>query len=110
MLGMLRLAGFDPLTQRSLSKPDRLGIVARNVPWNEVRGRSTMTQRTHEKGLQAASVATQPEGAPSDVVYSGPQDAVELDWADYEPDWPPHPKTMDDVVGRTTWMSPNHNY
>ena len=110
LLGMLRLAGFDPLAQRSLTKPDRLAIVARNTIWTEVRGRSEICRRMHEIGLQAASVSAVPEGVPSAAVYNGPQDQVELDWAHYEPDWPTHPKKMDDVVGKTTWMSTNHNY
>ena len=110
MLGMLRLAGFDPLAQRSISKPDRAAIVASNVAWNEVRGRSEICHRMHETGLQASDVPSSPVGIPSTARYTGPEDSVVLDWATYEPDWPPHPTNMDDVVGKTTWMSRDRNY
>jgi 2-polyprenyl-3-methyl-5-hydroxy-6-metoxy-1,4-benzoquinol methylase len=110
MAGMLRLAGLDPLADRSVRKPDRLAIIARNVAWENVRERSDLCVRMHEAGLYATDAIREPEGEPSPAQYSGPTDSVVLDWRSYIPNWAPHPVEMRDVVGKTTWRSTQRNY
>lgn len=105
MLGMLRLTGFDPLADRAITKPDRLAILSKNVAWAEVRQRSPLTVRMHDIGIYATDAQNEPQGEPSTAQYSAQEDSMHLDWNAYVPDWPPHPKAMTDVVGKTTWMS-----
>lgn len=101
MLGMLRLTGFNPLAERWIINADRLAIIAENVAWNAVEGRTALMTRMHEKGVWATDVTPEPEGPPSKARYTGPRDAQLIDWQTYAPNWPPHPKAMQNVVGKT---------
>lgn len=110
MTGMLRLAGFDPLAERSIAGPDRLAIIARNVAYNEVRDRTDICQRMHETGIWDPDVIDVPPGPLSSATYSGPTGARVIDWNTYVPNWAPHPIEQKDVVGSTVWMSSQRNY
>lgn len=104
MLGMLRLAGFNPLAERYILRPGRLAIIARNVPFAEVENRTALCARMHELKLCDPESVSVPVGEQSPIKYVGPRDVQKIDQQSYVPNWPPHPKRMDNVVGTTAWI------
>jgi 2-polyprenyl-3-methyl-5-hydroxy-6-metoxy-1,4-benzoquinol methylase len=111
VLGMLQLAGFNVIATRSMRKPDRLGVLARNVPLDELLAVSEMTAKLHRAGIYDPCFKGElPETPASTAKYHGPEDHVVLDWQVYEPDFAPHPRVMRNVLGSTTWRSVNRNF
>ena len=110
LLGMLRLAGFDPLAIRHIDNPDRIAVIARNVDFQNVRNRADICKRMHETGLQAAEVTAIPSGTTTDIAYYGPEDDIKLDWPTYDVEWPPHPTANKLTVGQSPWLSKNKNF
>ncbi|MEM8770355.1 MAG: methyltransferase domain-containing protein [Pseudomonadota bacterium] len=100
MLGILRMVGLDPIAERSIDNPDRLAVLARNVPFSELRGRPEFLKKIHERGLWTNDVDVVPQGSPSSVSYSGPDDVQKLDWNSYKPNWSPHSDGSKEIVGK----------
>jgi 2-polyprenyl-3-methyl-5-hydroxy-6-metoxy-1,4-benzoquinol methylase len=111
VLGMLRLTGFDVLAVRTIKKPDRIAVVARSVPVDQVRDRPEITRRLHDAGIWDPVFPEIETDAPeATVAYTGPTDDLDLDWRSFTPDFYPHPSTPKPVLGRTTWMAEKRNY
>jgi 2-polyprenyl-3-methyl-5-hydroxy-6-metoxy-1,4-benzoquinol methylase len=111
VLGMMRFAGFDVMSVRTIQKPDRIAVIAENVSILEVRDRTDMMIRLHETSVQDPSFpAALPKIEPANVKYTGPRDRVALDWSVYKPDFYPHPMAPKRVLGKTTWRATARNF
>lgn len=106
VVGLMRLAGFDVLATRTLDDPDRLTVLGRAVPVNEVRARTALTKRIHDVDFcdfdfRLKDLKSSPTR--SSARYSGPLGDARIDQHSFRSDFPFHPAPGARTVGRSAW-------
>lgn len=110
--GLMKLAGFDVLAARTLSAPDRITILGRAVPPDQVRNRSTLLKRIHEVDLCDFEFRLKdhlPPPASSSITFTGQEGEKKIDVKTYAANFPYHPDPSKRTVGTTLWSTPSGN-
>ena len=100
LTGMAKLACFNTLATRSNS-PSRFSMICRADLPDEILDRSTGCEMMHNSGIEDPSFQINAlQSAPqSTIVYSGFDGHRDIDVRNHTPDFAPHPKVMNNVVG-----------
>jgi len=112
ILGLMRLACLDVLTVRTIDGPDRITVLGRAVPPDDVGERTTLTRRIHEIDFcdfDFQIKAFLPSPAMSTITYDGPTGEHRIDHRDHVPNFPFHPSRHQRTVGTTAWNTPDGN-
>lgn len=113
VLGLLKLAGFQPLAVRTITRPDRITVLARATRLDAIEDRTPLLKRIHEVDTCDFDFRYSkylPAPVASTVQYRGPRDEKLIDFKTYEPDFPHHPPRDKGAVGTTRWMSATGNH
>ncbi len=111
LLGMLRFAGFNVLGVRVVLSPDRVAFVCSSGDFDQVSHRSEMMKRLHEAGIQDPTFPSQLPPTPvSKSRFTGRAGDAVIDWSTYVPDFFPHPGNDLPPLGKSPWLSTNHNF
>lgn len=112
VVGMAKLVGLDVIAVRVLKSPTRLAILAQAVMPNQVKGRSPLLEQMHEVDFSDFDFKLQQlelDIPQSSISYSQPEARLVIDRNTYVPNFSPHPRQMNDVVGKTKWMTKSGN-
>ena len=108
--GMAKLAGLDIIATRIIHVPDRIAFLLKVVNPSEVGGRTNLTKKIHETGLQDPALdISNRSGNTSSLSFTGALGDRDLVVKDYQPDFPPHPNKLSNAYGKGVWLSKNKN-
>lgn len=113
VIALMKLAGFDVVAVRTISKPDRVTVLGRTAPLEGISDRTPLLRRIHEVDtcdFDFKYAKSLPSPVQSSIVYSGPCDDLSINYRSYSPDFPLHPPADKEVVGTTQWMSASGNH
>jgi hypothetical protein len=98
-VGLAKLACFDVLATRSCS-PSRFGLVGRAVDPDDVRNRTDLCRKIHERGFtDPAFHLPELSQETSSIEYTGEVGHMNVDVQKYVPNFPPHPRAITNPIG-----------
>lgn len=99
--GLARLACFDIMATR-LSIPSRYTLLGRATLPDDVRGRSEQCKKVHAFGISdpAFRLSMIADAPLSEIAYRGAGGHAVVDVMNFSPDFPPHPRKVENPIGR----------
>jgi len=111
--GLMRLAGFEVLATRTITGPDRVTVVGRAAPLDEIKDTTPLLKRIFESDTcdnEFRYAQHLPSPVESKLVYTGPKDEQNINYHSYKPNFPYHPDLEKEAVGTTIWTSATGNH
>lgn len=111
--GLMRLAGFEILATRTIKGPDRVTVLGRAAPLEEISDTTPLLKRIFESDTCDNDFRYKhhiPSPVESNVNYEGPRDERNIDYHSYKPNFPYHPPLQKEAVGTTIWTSESGNH
>jgi 2-polyprenyl-3-methyl-5-hydroxy-6-metoxy-1,4-benzoquinol methylase len=109
MLGMMRLAGFNPVAVRTIHRPNRTAVLAQAVGPEEIEDRTDLNRRMHEVGFKDLSYSLSQSGERSSLGFDGSRSNEVLSVKRYVPSFPYHAHQPSNPAGKTRWTTAKGN-